>query len=111
MGKRTPLKDFPTQGRYGVGVTASDLAGKQALVGMAVGEAEDRLAVVTSKGAAKLLKFDGVARRGRPARGSGLVTLKSGEIVVRVTPLLSRFVLPEPKAAPTKKTATKPKRK
>ena len=107
MGKRTPLKDFPTQGRYGVGVTAADLAGKQRLVGMVVGEADDKVVVITSKDTAKLLKFDVAARRGRPARGAGLVTLKVNETVTRVTPLLTRFVLPEP--APKKKAKTKRK--
>jgi DNA gyrase subunit A len=111
MGKRTPLKDFPTQGRYGVGVTAADLAGKQRLVGMAVGAADDKVVVITSKDTAKLLKFDVAARRGRPARGSGIVTLKVGETVVRLTSLLERFVVPEPKLSPAKKTPSKTKRK
>lgn len=111
MGKRTALKDFPTQGRYGVGVTAADLAGKQMLVGLVVGDADDRVVVVTSKGAAKLLKLEVAARRGRPARGSGVVTLKAGETVLRTTPLLARFVLPEPKSASPRKTAGKTKRK
>jgi DNA gyrase subunit A len=112
MGKRTPMKDFPTQGRYGMGVTAADLAGKQLLMGMAVGEADDKVVVTISKGAAKLLKFDSAARRGRPARGSCILTLKAGETVLRVTPLLGRFDVPEQLELPLppakKKAAVKP---
>ncbi len=96
MGKRTALKEFPTQGRYGVGVTAASLAAKQKLVGMRVGLADEKVIVVTSKGSAKVLKFEEAGRKGRPARGSGIVTLKAGETVARLTPLLAQIVLPEP---------------
>ncbi|MGQ0600379.1 MAG: DNA topoisomerase (ATP-hydrolyzing) subunit A, partial [Anaerolineales bacterium] len=74
MGKRTELKEFPTQGRYGVGVTVADLAGKQKLAGMRIGTADDRVIVVTSKDAAKVIKFDVAGRKKRPARGAGVVT-------------------------------------
>ncbi len=95
MGKRTELKEFPTQGRYGVGVTAADLAGKQKLVGLSIGTADDKVVVVTSKETARVLKFDAVGRKKRPARGSGVVTLKAGEVVTRVVPLLAPFELPQ----------------
>ncbi|MGH2520967.1 MAG: DNA gyrase subunit A [Anaerolineales bacterium] len=122
MGKRTPLKEFPTQGRYGVGVTAASLSGRQKLAGMAMGSPDDRLFVVTSKGGAKAIKFDAAGRRGRAARGASVLKLKEGETVVRVVPALEQLVLPEQepepaKAAPKKKAAAKaaaksrPKRK
>jgi DNA gyrase subunit A len=106
MGKRTELKEFPTQGRYGVGVTAADLAGKQKLVGMRIGTADDRVIVVTSKESAKVTKFDAAGRKKRPARGSGVIALKAGETVVRLVGLLDSFELPEPIVAALKPAAS-----
>ena len=100
MGKRTALKDFPTQGRYGVGVTAAGLSGKQKLAGMRVGMPDEKVIAVTSKGGAKTLKFEDAGRKGRPARGSGIVALKPNETVARLTPLLAQFVVPEPPPVP-----------
>ncbi len=95
MGKRTPVKEFPTQGRYGVGVTGASLAGKQKLVGMSIGFAEDKVIAVTSKGNVKVLKWDEVGRRGRAARGSSVVRLKDNETVVRLAPMVKQIELPE----------------
>jgi hypothetical protein len=105
MGKRTELKEFPTQGRYGVGVVATDLAGKQKLVGMRIGTVDDRVVVVTSKEAAKVIKFDAAGRKKRPARGAGVVALKAGETVTRVVGLLEAFELPESVVAALKPAA------
>jgi DNA gyrase subunit A len=103
MGKRTPVKEFPTQGRHGVGVVAGSLAGKQRLVAMFIGEMDDRLTAVTSKGGGKALKLDAAGRRGRSARGSTILKLKDGETIQRVVPMLPQFSLPpEPEAAPVK---------
>ncbi len=101
MGKRTPVKEFPTQGRHGVGVTAAQLVSKQRLVGMVLGSPDDKLVVITSKGGGKTLKLDAAGRRGRAARGSSIVKLKDGETVLRVVPLREQFDLPpEPEAPP-----------
>ena len=105
MGKRTPLKEFPTQGRHGVGVVAASLAGKQRLTGMVVGEPDDKLTAVTSKGSGKALKLDVASRRGRPARGAAILKLKDGETVQRLVLMQGPFSLPpepEPVAAKAK---------
>ena len=103
MGKRTPLKEFPTQGRHGVGVAAGSLAGKQRLAGMVVGEPDDKLTAVTSKGGGKALKLEAASRRGRPARGSMILKLKDGEAVQRLVLMQGPFSLPpEPEPAPVK---------
>jgi hypothetical protein len=83
-----------------VGVTAAGLSGKQKLAGMRVGMPDEKVVVVTSKGGAKVLKLEEAGRKGRPARGSGIVALKPNENVVRLTPLLAQFVVPEPPPAP-----------
>jgi DNA gyrase/topoisomerase IV subunit A len=110
MGKRTPVKEFPTQGRHGVGVTAAQVVAKQRLVGMVIGAPDDKLVVVTSKGGGKSLKLDAAGRRGRAARGSSIVKLKDGETVLRVVPLRDQFRLPdepEPAAPPASGKASK----
>jgi DNA gyrase subunit A len=99
MGKRTPVKDFPTQGRYGMGVTAALLVARQRLAGMLIGEPDDRLTVVTTKGV-KAIKLDAAGRRGRAARGSAVLKLKGGEAVVRLVAMQPQFSLPEPETPP-----------
>jgi DNA gyrase subunit A len=108
MGKRTPVKEFPTQGRHGVGVVAGSLAGKQRLVGVFIGEPDDRLTAVTSKGGGKAFKLDAAGRRGRSARGSTILKLRDGEAIQRVVPMLPQFSLPpEPEPAPVKANGNK----
>jgi DNA gyrase subunit A len=107
MGKRTEVKEFPTQGRYGVGVTAADLAGKQKLVGMSVGTPDDKVVVVTNKDAAKLTKLDAAGRKKRPARGAGVISLKAGELITRVVTQLESFEVPEMPEEPKEKVGRK----
>jgi DNA gyrase subunit A len=110
MSKRTEVKEFPTQGRYGVGVVAAGLAAKQRLVGMGVGAAADRFVLVTDKGNARLLKFEAIGRKRRPSRGAGGLPLKAGEGVARLVSWLAQVELPEPEpAAPSPAAAAKPK--
>jgi len=95
LGKRTPMKQFPTQGRYGVGVTAAEVVSKQRLVGVYVGSAEDKLLLIASKSGAKVLKVDVAGRKGRPARGSNIVKLRADEMVVRVVGLTTQMAVPQ----------------
>ena len=104
FGKRVPLKDFPTQGRYGVGTLAMNVSGKARIVGAVIGEANDKLTMMTAKGGARVVKFDEAPRRGRPARGSGVIKLKPGDAVESLIPFVPRF---EPPVA----EAPKPRRK
>ena len=104
LGKRTPVKEFPTQGRHGVGVVAGALAGKQRLVSAVVGEPDDKLTAVTVKSGGKALKFDAAGRRGRAARGSTVLKLKDGDAILRLVLMQPQFSLPpepEPAAEPS----------
>jgi DNA gyrase subunit A len=100
QAKRTPLAQFPTQGRYGVGVVAWKLADKQKLVGVLTGFAEDRVTFVTERGQARQLKFDAAPRRSRTARGKVVVPLKERDAVARLVPALARAEQGEPTAPP-----------
>ena len=110
MGKRTEVKEFPTQGRYGVGVVAAGLAAKQRLAGMGVGTAADRFVLVTDKGNARLLKYEVLGRKRRPSRGAGGLPLKAGEGAAKLVPWLALVDLPEP-VAPPPPAAAKPEPK
>jgi DNA gyrase subunit A len=107
MGKRTSLAEFPTQGRAGMGVSAAALAGKQRLVGAVTGYAPDRLVLMTNRGG-RLLAFGGSGRKGRAARGSGVVKLKDREVVTGLVPLVALVEAPEP-ARPRRGKASKAK--
>jgi DNA gyrase subunit A len=109
MSKRTEVKEFPTQGRYGVGVVAAGLASKQRLVGMSLGYPADKFVLVSDKGAGKVVKVEALARKKRPARGVGGLPLKAGESATRVVLWLPKVVPPEPAPeTPPAKPAKKP---
>jgi DNA gyrase/topoisomerase IV subunit A len=98
MGKRVPMKDFPTQGRYGVGTIAMAVKGKSKLVGAVIGAPDDKLVMLTTKGGARLTKFDEAPKRGRPARGGTVLKLKPGDAVEGLVPFVPRLAIaaPEP---------------
>jgi DNA gyrase/topoisomerase IV subunit A len=83
--KRVDQKDFPAQGRYGKGVIAWELPGKEKLVGAVSGKPNHMATIHLSKGAPKSTRLDAVAVRKRAAsKGDHLVELKPGEETVSV---------------------------
>ncbi len=104
MGKRVPLKDFPAQGRYGVGTIAMAVTGKAKIVGAAIGAPDDKLTMITTKGGARVGKFDEAPRRGRPARGGSVIKLKPGDVVEAVVPFIERLEVAEPEPPKKRKT-------
>ncbi|MCE9647231.1 MAG: DNA gyrase subunit A [Chloroflexi bacterium] len=121
--KRVDQKEFPTQGRYGKGVTVWSLPKKVMLAGVASGKPNHIATIHTSKGAPKSARLDAAATRKRAAtKGDLLVEVKPGETVTSVVVgwTVERFVKiakaveekPE-KSAPAKgkKKAAKPARK
>ncbi|MBN1179350.1 MAG: DNA gyrase subunit A [Anaerolineae bacterium] len=83
--KRTPLVDYPTQGRYGKGVIAMRLAGTGGgVAGAAVVQSRDPLVLVTEKGATKTVRASSAPRMGRATQGDEVVALKKGDRVIGV---------------------------
>jgi DNA gyrase subunit A len=79
-GKRTALSEYPTQGRYGVGVvTARPSAASGKLVGATVVNADTALATCTTKGYSKLFKAKLAPTRKRDARMDAFVPLRTGD--------------------------------
>jgi len=91
MAKRTPLSEFPTQGRYGKGVIAMRPAGEVGLAGACVAQAPDQLVLVTEKGNAKTIRARSAPRQGRPAQGDSVISLRKGDQVSDVV-----YPLPRP---------------
>ncbi len=90
-GKRTPLSEYPTQGRYGKGVITArfaapgvGLAGAAAVGSAARSGAECRLALLTEAGAVRVVGTRSIPRQDRPAQGRSLIPLRKGDRVKRV---------------------------
>ncbi len=108
LGKRVPLKDFPPQGRYGVGTIAMAVKGKSKMIGVVVGAPGDKLVLLMGKGGGRLIKFEDAPRRSRTARSGAVATLKPGEVIEGLTPFVTRFVIPLVEPPKAKKKAAKP---
>jgi len=106
MGKRVAIKEFPTQGRYGIGTTAMDLTGKAKIASAIMGEASDKLIIITSKGA-RVMKFDDAPKRKRAMRGASIIELKNDDAVMTLVPFTKRLHVEEPKPPKQKKPVSK----
>jgi DNA gyrase subunit A len=83
--KRTPLAEYPTQGRYGQGVLSARFAGPGvSLVGGCVVGDDDVVVLVTEKGAAKTIRAGAAPSMGRSARGNSIIALRGGDRVSAV---------------------------
>ena len=105
LGKRVPIKDFPTQGRYGIGTVAMSLKGKSRLVSMLIAAPDAKFVLVTVKGGGRVARLDEAPKRGRTARGGPVVALKPGDAVERLAAMVARpeIVVPEPPKPKTKR--------
>jgi len=89
--KRTPLSEFPTQGRYGQGVIAVRFgASGGQLAGACVLKSSDPVVLTTEKGAAKTIRARSAPRKGRATQGQSVVTVRAQDAVSdAMTPLRS----------------------
>ena len=106
LAKRTPLSQFPRQGRNGKGVRAWKSVDGLAVAGAMVGLADDRAVIHFARAAAKPIRLGDAPRRARAAAGAALVEVKDNDRVEGLFPVLPRPVLrlePEPPSQPTAK--------
>jgi DNA gyrase subunit A len=83
--KRTPLTDYPTQGRYGKGVIAMRFAkGGMGIAGAAVAKSRDQIVLVTEKDASKTVRASSAPRSGRSAQGDEVIALRGNDRVSHV---------------------------
>ena len=82
--KRTPLSEYPVQGRYGQGVIAVRIAPGVSLAGASVVQSKDPLVLTTKKGAAKTTLARNAPRKSRVTIGEELIALRKHDVVVDV---------------------------
>ena len=81
--KRSPLTEYPTQGRYGQGVLTTRVTTSSAsLAGGCVLQARDPVVLVTRKGAAKTILAKNAPRKGRATAGQIIISLRKQDFVV-----------------------------
>ena len=107
--KHTPLADYPTQGRYGKGIStfaAKALAQTGLLAAACVARQDDEVGIIGAAGTAVRLKVGDIPAQSRSTRGAAIVQLKSTEKVIGLTPLLAK-----PQAAPAAVAGARDKKK
>ncbi|MCA1554311.1 MAG: hypothetical protein LC737_08035, partial [Chloroflexi bacterium] len=96
-GKRTKLDEYPTQGRYGVGIRTSDINERTGpLVAAWVASDDDQATLLSARGAALVTQAKLIGRAGRAKRGTTVMELKQGDSVARLIPLARRADVPAP---------------
>jgi DNA gyrase subunit A len=89
-GKRTALKEFPQQGRYGKGVLIWKSGDEANLVGATIGLASQRATGRLKKAAARSLRYSDAPKKSRTSLGVTLFKVRSGDRVVGLDPVILR---------------------
>lgn len=89
-GKRTTMKQFPSQGRYGKGVLCWSSSDDVEIVGAGIGIETDRATAVLSRRADRSVRIGDVPRKGRTNEGEQLFEVAKNDRVKRLQPVLLR---------------------
>jgi DNA gyrase subunit A len=85
IGKRTPISQFPRQGRAGQGVRLLTIIPKGGQVCTArVVYPEDDLVVISTSGQVIRMFVDGIPHKGRPAQGVAVMNMRDKDSVASV---------------------------
>jgi DNA gyrase subunit A len=111
-GKRTAIKQFPSQGRYGKGVLAWASSDPVELVGAMVGEGTDRATARIKGRADRSVRIGDVPRKGRTSSGVELFEVEAKSPVQQLQPALPRGERfePGPQSGKNKKGGSAKKR-
>ena len=91
FAKRTPLKDFRTQGRGGTGIIGHRVTPKTGLMaGIEVVTADEELMVITDEGIVIRQEMSGISIQGRAAQGVTAMRTKDSKVVA-----IARFISKE----------------
>jgi DNA gyrase subunit A len=88
LAKRTPLHQYPLQGRYGKGVLTWKSGAEVSLAGATIGKSDERAIVHLSKGVSRSIRIGDAIRRPRAAAGEALISLREGERVIGLTSIM-----------------------
>ncbi|HEX2912613.1 MAG TPA: DNA gyrase subunit A [Chloroflexia bacterium] len=79
IGKRTPLEEFPTHGRYGQGVIAMRLSDKTGrIIATRVVKGNDEIMLMTTNGMVTRIAAKDVSQQGRATQGVTVMSLREG---------------------------------
>ena len=82
LGKRTPLEEYRTQGRYTQGVMTLKVTGRNGpVVGVQVVDDDDEIMCISSEGVLIRVPVDHIRRTGRSAQGVKIVAPDDGSVV------------------------------
>ena len=85
FGKRTPLNEYATKGRGGLGVRTVTLTDKKGyLVGVRVVRENHEIAIQSRDGTVIRMRVDGIGRYGRATQGVKVMNLREGDKVSAV---------------------------
>ncbi|ADV68037.1 DNA gyrase subunit A [Deinococcus maricopensis] len=88
LGKRTPVSDYPSKGRGGLGVITLDVTEKTGkLVALARVAGDEELMVLTQKGTVIRTRVEEVRVTGRNAQGVKIINLGDGDCVISAFPI------------------------
>jgi DNA gyrase subunit A len=80
IGKRTPLEEFPTHGRYGQGVIAMRISEKSGqIVATRVVKDNDEVMLMTTSGMVTRIAANDISQQGRATSGVMVMTFKEGK--------------------------------
>jgi DNA gyrase subunit A len=115
IGKRSPLSEYPTQGRYGTGVVTANLSDRTGrLAAGAVANASDRVLMVSEKGNGKVVYVRSLPKAGRATQGKELIAIRGRDrmaTLLLLGPLESQPVKPGAESAPPQKSGRAGQRK
>ncbi|MGF1507077.1 MAG: DNA gyrase C-terminal beta-propeller domain-containing protein, partial [Anaerolineae bacterium] len=85
IGKRTPVSEYPSQGRYGLGVrTLKSTKRSGSIIGARIVSPGDRVSLMTTTGMTIRMLADSISRYGRNTQGVQLMDLGKGDSVVSI---------------------------
>mgnify|MGYP005843125143 FL=1 len=98
-GKRTPVEEYPAQSRGGSGLLTTD-AGRLKLMGPVVAACalapDEELLLISAQGLVLRRAAKEIPGAGRVARGTALLTLRGGDSIAGLAPLVASDDLPPP---------------
>ena len=93
FAKRTPLSEYPVQGRYGQGVITMRLPRTaRALAGAVVGVAESKVTVITTRGLTKTMRLKAAPQTARGRQGERVIALTVRDQVAGIVAPVHRQV-------------------
>jgi len=104
FAKRTPLSEYPTQGRYGQGVITMNLPRTaRGLAGSALGTVDSKVTVITTRGITKTMRLKTAPQAARARQGERIIALTVRDQVAGVVSPVARLSVEPAKPQPKRR--------